>query len=52
MEQVPTPDTMNYLLLGLTAVTILGVLFIGSLVLRYRSYQQDIKTIEQLQSEQ
>jgi putative effector of murein hydrolase len=48
MDSSVTPDTLSYLILGLVVATVVMVAFLGSLVLRYRSYQQDIKTIEQL----
>ncbi len=48
MTEAATPDTLGYLLLGLAVVaTVLGG-FVASLSLRFRSFQQDIKTIQQL----
>ncbi|MBZ0282284.1 MAG: hypothetical protein K8L97_16200 [Anaerolineae bacterium] len=51
MIETVTPDTTGYLMLGLAIVFTFSVLFIGSMFLRYRSYQQDLKLIEQLKDE-
>lgn len=51
MTETITPDTTSYLILGLVVVFGFATLFIGSMVLRYRSYQQDLKLIEQLKDE-
>ncbi len=46
-----TPDTSLYLVLGLVAVSVIFLLFVGSMIARYNSYQQDLKMIEQLKEE-
>lgn len=51
MNQPVTPDTMNYLMLGVGVVFTFATLFIASMFLRYRSYQQDLKLIDQLKEE-
>lgn len=51
MTETVTPDTTSYLILGLVVVFGFATLFIASMVLRYRSYQQDLKLIEQLKDE-
>lgn len=43
-----TPDTLNYLLLGLVVTGILMAVFIASFVIRQRSLEQDMKLLEQL----
>jgi hypothetical protein len=48
MVDSPTPDTLAYLILGLVVASIVAGGFIASLVIRYRNFQQDMKTIEQL----
>lgn len=48
MTDAPTPDTLGYLILALAVVTVLFGGYIASIGLRFRSFQQDIKTIEQL----
>jgi len=45
------PETTAYLLLGLAAITLILLALIGSMVVRYRNLQQDIKTLEQLDSD-
>ena len=47
-----TPDTLNYLLLGLAVVTFIATGLIGSMVVRYRNLQKDLQLIEQLRDEQ
>lgn len=42
------PDTTAYLILALTAVTIIMVGFIGSMVIRYRNLHKDMQLIEEL----
>ncbi|MBL8155159.1 MAG: hypothetical protein JNM70_13330 [Anaerolineae bacterium] len=46
-----TPNTSNYLLLGLAVSAIILLGFAVSLILRHRSLQRDLQTIEQLQRE-
>ena len=45
------PETTAYLFLGLAAIAMIMLVVIGSMVVRYRNLQQDIKTLEQLDSE-
>jgi hypothetical protein len=47
-----TPDTVSYLLLGLAAVALISVVYIGSLVLRLRNLRQDLTLIEEIGQEQ
>jgi hypothetical protein len=51
MVDAATPDTLAYLLLALAVASILAIGFLASLVIRYRNFEQDIKTIEQLTEE-
>ncbi|MCA0457216.1 MAG: hypothetical protein LCI00_24805 [Chloroflexi bacterium] len=46
-----TPDTVAYLYLGLAVVAIIGFGFIGSIVVRFRNLQQDLRVIEQLRED-
>ncbi len=48
MFESANPDTFAYLLLALSVVSIIAVLFIGSMVIRYRNFQRDLKTLEGL----
>jgi hypothetical protein len=43
-----TPDTLSYLYLGLAAIAAVLIIFIASLVIRYRNLQKDAETIMQL----
>jgi len=48
MTENATPDTVSYLILGLIVGFGILLAYIGSLMLRYRSLQQDAQLIEQL----
>jgi len=50
-QSFTTPDTVSYLLLGLGLVAVIGLTFIGSMLLRYRNLQKDLQVIEQLQND-
>lgn len=43
-----TPETLNYLLLGLAAVAVIMGLMIASFVIRQRNLEQDLRLIQQL----
>lgn len=45
-----TPNTTDYLLLGLGVVAAVTLLFIAYLVVRYNNLRQDLKTLEQLEA--
>ncbi|MBK9750185.1 MAG: hypothetical protein IPO91_25895 [Chloroflexi bacterium] len=45
------PETTAYLYLGLVAIAVIMLVLIGSMALRYRGLQQDLKTLEQLDSD-
>jgi hypothetical protein len=45
------PDTMNYLILGLVVLAVIALVYLGSLAVRYRNYQQDLKVMEDLQKD-
>jgi ABC-type polysaccharide/polyol phosphate export permease len=49
-DQAP-PDTLSYLILALAVVVIVVGGYLASMVVRYRSLQQDVKLVEQLRSE-
>jgi cell division protein FtsL len=51
MNETVTPDTMNYLILGLIVTAAIVALFIGSMVARYRNLQKDLQTLEQLRDD-
>ena len=46
-----TPDTLSYLYLGLAVVAVIGLGFISSIILRFRSLQKDLQVMEQLRDE-
>jgi hypothetical protein len=46
-----TPSTSNYLLLGLGVIALITLGFALTIFLRFRSAQQDLKTLEQIQAE-
>ncbi len=46
-----TPDTVSYLYLGLAVVAVIGVGFIGSIVLRFRNLHKDLQVMEQLRDD-
>jgi hypothetical protein len=43
-----TPDTLNYLILGLAAVAVIMGLLIASFFVRHRNLEQDMALIDQL----
>lgn len=45
------PDTTAYLWLGLGVTALVMFALIGSMLARYRSLRQDLKTLEQLDEE-
>ena len=47
--QTTTPDTTAYLLLALAVFFGILVLFIASMVVRYRNAQRDLQLVENLQ---
>jgi hypothetical protein len=51
MPESTTPDTLNYLLLGLGAVFVIMGGLIGSMILRFRSLQKDIDVINRLKED-
>jgi len=46
-----TPETLNFLLLGVGATAVMMVGYIASLLLRHRNLQKDMELIEQLRQE-
>jgi hypothetical protein len=51
MFESALPDTFGYLILGLAVVSIIVVVFVGSIVVRYRSLQKDLQTLQELNDE-
>ncbi len=51
MFETASPDTFGYLILGLGVISTIVVLFIGSMVVRYRNLQKDLQTIESLRED-
>jgi hypothetical protein len=47
-----SPDTFSYLILGLAAVSVILLGFIGSMVIRHRNLQRDLEAIEELSRDQ
>jgi hypothetical protein len=52
MFESASPDTFGYLILGLAVVSMIVIIFTGSIVVRYRSYQKDLQTLDQLRDDQ
>jgi hypothetical protein len=46
-----TPETLNYLILGLVAIAVIMGLLIGSFVIRQRNLEQDLRLIQELSDE-
>ncbi len=46
-----TPDTTLYLILGLVVTSVIVLALIGSMVLRFRSAEQDARLIQELSEE-
>jgi hypothetical protein len=44
----PPPETTNYMIGGYIVIFSVMVVYIASLILRYRRYQQDIKILQEL----
>jgi len=51
MNSTVTPDTTSYLILGLVVVSTIIVLFIASMVIRYRNLQKDLQMLQELGEE-
>ena len=49
--QQPTPDTLNYMLLGYAILLGLPILYVISFVLRQRNLEKDVELIEALKDE-
>jgi len=45
------PDTTNYLILGLVILAAISLIFLGSMVARYRNLQKDLTVLEELQKD-
>lgn len=45
---ITTPETANYLMLGLGATAVLSVLYIVTLFVRMRNLRQDLRLIEEI----
>ncbi|MFW5772722.1 MAG: hypothetical protein ACOCZH_05290 [Phototrophicaceae bacterium] len=46
-----TPDTLNYLIMGLAVTFIVLTLLMGSMVIRHRNLSRDAELIERLQAD-
>ena len=51
MQEITTPETADYLLLGLGSVALITLGYIATMYIRYRNLQKDIDLIEQLANE-
>lgn len=49
--QAPIPDTTSYLIAGYVAFAVIFAVYLASYVIRRRNLEQDLKTLETLQSE-
>ena len=50
-QTAPTPDTLSYLLLGLSVAGTLMVGYVASLLVRYRNLQKDEEMLKQLEDD-
>jgi len=48
MPATVTPETTTYLILGLVVTSTIIVLFIASMVIRYRNLQKDLQMLQDL----
>ena len=48
----PTPDTLNFMILGYTVIFGVIVAYLGSLMLRFRNLRQDEQTLDELETDQ
>lgn len=46
-----TPDTANYMIMGYVTFIALPIIFIGTLIYRYRNLKRDEETMKELESE-
>jgi hypothetical protein len=51
MPDGATPETTGYLLLGLAAIALILLILIGAMLARYRSYQRDLQTLEEIEDD-
>lgn len=47
-----TPETANYLFLGIAVVAIIMLVLVGSMVIRQRNLQRDAEVIAELEKQQ
>jgi hypothetical protein len=47
-----TPDTSGYMIMGYTVAIVLPLLFIASLIYRYRNLKRDEETLKQLEEDE
>jgi hypothetical protein len=47
-----TPETANYLFLGIAVVVIIMLVLVGSMVIRQRNLQRDAEVIAELEKQQ
>lgn len=46
-----TPDTISYMILGYVIIGGIGLIYIGSLLMRQRNLKQDLDVLERLQAD-
>jgi len=46
-----TPDTTSYMIMGYVTFIALPIIFIGSLIYRYRNLKRDEETMKELEDE-
>lgn len=49
--QEPTPDTSLYMIAGYAVFFIVMVVYLASLVIRWRSLERDLQTLEDLEKD-
>jgi hypothetical protein len=47
-----TPETSGYMIMGYTVAIVLPLLFIASLIYRYRNLKRDEETLKQLEEDE
>lgn len=48
LQQQPTPDTVDGLIIGYAVMGAIGLVYLVSLFIRRRNYQRDLEVIEKL----
>ncbi len=49
--QFPTPDTSTYMIAGYAIFFLVTIIYLVSLILRWRNLQRDLQTLDELEKE-